>query len=301
MSTNLKDDEIFTQKNSETNLLKDQELFKKLEDNCHLQKNGITLDMDLISNKNINCSLANEWNSSNFPNILVELTNESKRNYPIDNYVNNQTEDNIFYQHPNLINENKNNIIILNSFRDLEVDLVNKWFENYECFDYYLSLYHQELFLNEERKINDIDKLKEKIRMNLEKELKSISNNQTFKFNLVLLKFLLKELSNISLDNIDELFGNLNNLDNYSNFLDEHFEISYLLIKEKKDILKKINNLIDKVLESNNINKEVILGKLLLYEYTIVFGLKSLYGILIFIKKIKEIEKKNMLTDYIKD
>ena len=301
MSTNLKDDEIFIKKGSETNLLKDQELFKKLEDNSHLQKNGITLDMDLISNKNINCSLANEWNSSNFPNILVELTNESKRNYPIDNYVNNQTEDNIFYQHPNLINENKNNIIILNSFRDLEVDLVNKWFENYECFDYYLSLYHQELFLNEERKINDIDKLKEKIRMNLEKELKSISNNQTFKFNLVLLKFLLKELSNISLDNIDELFGNLNNLDNYSNFLDEHFEISYLLIKEKKDILKKINNLIDKVLESNNTNKEIILGKLLLYEYTIVFGLKSLYGILIFIKKIKEIEKKSMLTDYIKD
>ena len=167
--------------------------------------------------------MANEWNSSNFPNILLELTNESKRNYPIDNYVNNQTEDNIFYQHPNLINENKNNIIILNSFRDLEVDLVNKWFENYECFDYYLSLYHQELFLNEERKINDIDKLKEKIRMNLEKELKSISNNQTFKFNLVLLKFLLKELSNISLENIDELFSNLNNLDNYSNFLDEFF------------------------------------------------------------------------------
>ena len=146
--------------------------------------------MDLISNKNINCSLANEWNSSNFPNILVELTNESKRNYPIDNYVNNQTEDNIFYQHPNLINENKNNIIILNSFRDLEVDLVNKWFENYECFDYYLSLYHQELFLNEERKINDIDKLKEKIRMNLEKELKSISNNQTFKFLKNFIKFI---------------------------------------------------------------------------------------------------------------
>ena len=59
--------------------------------------------------------------------------------------------------------------------------------------------------------------------------------------------------------------------------------------------------MIDKVLESNNINKEIILGKLLLYEYTIVFGLKSLYGILIFIKKIKEIEKKSMLTDYIKD
>ena len=39
----------------------------------------------------------------------------------------------------------------------------------------------------------------------------------------------------------------------------------------------------------------------MLYEYNIVFGLKSLYGILIFIKKIKDIEKKNMLTDYIKD
>ena len=35
MSTNLKDDEIFIKKGSETNLLKDQELFKKLEDNSH--------------------------------------------------------------------------------------------------------------------------------------------------------------------------------------------------------------------------------------------------------------------------
>ncbi len=178
---------------------------------------------------------------------------------------------------------------------------MNKWFDNFEYFEYYLSLYHQELFLNEERKLDNIDKLKEKIRNNLEKEIKALSNNQTFKFNIVLLKFLLKELSNITLENIDELFVNLNNLENYSKFLDEHYEISFLLIKEKKDILKKINNLIDTLLESNNENKEALLGKLLLYEYNIVFGLKSLYGILIFLKKIKEIEKKNMMTNYIKD
>ena len=40
---------------------------------------------------------------------------------------------------------------------------------------------------------------------------------------------------------------------------------------------------------------------MLLFEYNIVFGLKSLFGILILLKKIKEIEKKNMLTNYIKD
>ncbi len=288
--------------NNETgniNLLKDEEFLKKIENNSHLQKNSITLDTSIISNKDINCSLSNQWNSNTFPNFLVELTSESKKNYPIDNYVNNQNEDNIFYQHPNLINEN--NIVILNSLRELEIDLMNKWFDNFEYFEYYLSLYHQELFLNEERKLDNIDKLKEKIRNNLEKEIKALSNNQTFKFNIVLLKFLLKELSNITLENIDELFVNLNNLENYSKFLDEHYEISFLLIKEKKDILKKINNLIDTLLESNNENKEALLGKLLLYEYNIVFGLKSLYGILIFLKKIKEIEKKNMMTNYIKD
>ena len=304
MSINLKEEDSSqknTSENNRANLLKDEDFLKKLEDKSQLQRDSITLDTNLISNKNINCSLSNEWNTANFPKFLVELSSESKKNYPIDNYLNNQAEDNIFYQHPNLINENENNIVILNSLRDLEVDLMNKWFENSEYFEYYLSLYHQELFLNEERKLDNINKLKEKIKTNLEKEIKSISNNQTFKFNLVLIKFLLKELSNITLDNIDELFLNLNNFENYSKFLDEHFEISFLLIKEKKDLLKKINNLIDNIIESNNENKEIKLGKLLLYEYNIVFGLKSLYGILTFIKKIKELQNKNQLTDYIKD
>ena len=295
MSLNQKEEET-----NKANLLKEQEFQTKLEENSHIQKIS-TLDSNITSNKSINCSLSNEWNTATFPNFISELTIESKKNYPIDNYLSNQAEDNIFYQHPNLINDSENNIIILNSLRDLEVDLMNKWFENYECFEYYLSLYHQEIFLNEERKLDNIDKLKEKIRLNLEKEIKAISNNQTFKFNLVLLKFLLKELSNITLDNIDELFLNLNNFENYSKFLDEHYEISFLLVKEKKDLLKKINNLIDTVIESKNENKEVILGKLLLYEYNIVTGLKSLFGILTFIKKIKEIEKKGMLSNYLKD
>ena len=161
MSINLKDEELNEKKHSEinaSNLYKDQEFIKKLEEHTHLQKEGNTLDVNLISNKNINCSLSNEWNSSTFPNFVVELTSESKKNYPIDNYLNNQIEDNIFYQHPNLINENENNIIILNSLKDLEIDLMNKWFENYEYFEYYLSLYHQELFLNEERKLDNIKK-----------------------------------------------------------------------------------------------------------------------------------------------
>ena len=257
MSMNLKEEELNIN-NNETNtidLLKDEEFKKKIENKPHFQKDSISLDTNILSNKDINCSLSNEWNSTSFPNFLVELTSESKKNYPIDNYLNNQNEDNIFYQHPNLINENENNIIILNSLRDLEIDLMNKWFENYEYFEYYLSLYHQELFLNEERKLDNIDKLKERIRNNLEKEMKSLSNNQTFKFNLVLLKFSLKELLNITLDNIDDLFTNLNNIENYSKFLDEHYEISFLLLKEKKDLLKKINNLIDNLLESNNENK----------------------------------------------
>ena len=295
MSMNQKEEEII-----KSNLLKDQEFQKKLEENSHIQQIS-TLDTNITSNEAINGSLSNEWNTGQFPKFLVELTSESKKNYPIDNYLSNQAEDNIFYQHPNLIDESESNIIILNSLRDLEVDLMNKWFENYECFEYYLSLYHQEIFLNEERKLDNIDKLKEKIKLNLEKEIKSISNNQTFKFNLVLLKFLLKELSNITLDNIDELFLNLNNFENYSKFLDEHFEISFLLVKEKKDLLKKINSLIDTIIESKNENKEIILGKFLLYEYNIATGLKSLYGILNFIKKVKEIEKKGMLSNYIKD
>ena len=304
MSINAKEEDS-SQKNKaenyKVNLLKDPEFLKKLEDKSQLQKYSITLDTILTSDKNVNCSLSNKWNTANFPNFLVELSSESKKNYPIDNYLNNQAEDNIFYQHPNLINENENNIIILNSLRDLEVDLMNKWFENYECLEYYLSLYHQELFLNEERRLYNINKLKEKIKNNLEKEIKLISDNQTFKFNLVLIKFLLKELSNITSDNIDELFLNLSNFGNYSKFLDEHFEILFLLKKEKKELLKKINNLIDNIIESNNENKDIKLGKLLLYEYNIVFGLKSLYGIMTFIKKIKELQNKNLLTDYIKD
>ena len=190
---------------------------------------------------------------------------------------------------------------MLNSFRDLEVDVINKWFENSNCVEYYLSLFHQELFLKEERRIENINQLKSKIKKSLETELKTLSNNQNFKFNLVLLKFLLKELSNITLDNIDELFSSLKNLENYSKFLEEHFEISYLLIKEINDLVKKINELIDEVVKSNNPDKDKILGKLLLYEYSTAFGLKSLYGLLIFLKKLKELEKNKILSNTIKD
>ena len=148
---NIKEEELNKNNNKETNkvnLLKDQEILQKLDEKSQLQKNSITLDTSIFSNKNINCSLSNEWNSPTFPNFIAELTSESKKNYPIDKYLSNQNEDNIFYQHPNLINEdgNEDNKIILNSLRDLEVDLMNKWFENYEYFQYYLSLYHQELF-----------------------------------------------------------------------------------------------------------------------------------------------------------
>ena len=94
---------------------------------------------------------------------------------------------------------------------------------------------------------------------------------------------------------------NISNFENYSKFLDEHFEISFLLTKEINDLLKKINNLIDNLLESNDENKQNNLGKLLIYEYDIVYGLKSLYGFLHFIKKIKSIEKKGMLSDDIRN
>ena len=305
MTENIKEEDQQQKANEEEtnslNPLKDEEYVKKINENSHLQKESIIIDSNLVSNKDINCSLSNEWNTAQFPNFLVDLTSQNKPNFPIDKYLSNQSEDNIFYQHPNLINEEENDTFILNSFRELEVDLMNKWFENYEYFDYYLSLYHQELFLNEERKLESIDKFKEKIKINLEKELKSLSNNQTFKFNLILLKFSLKELSSITLDNIDELSTNISNFENYSKFLDDHFEVSFLLTKEINDLIKKLDKLLDNLLESNIENKENILGKLLIYEYNIVFGLKSLFGILNLIKKINLIESKGMLSKNIID
>ena len=300
MTENIKEENLQQKDNEEENnplnALKDEEYVKKINDNSHLQKESIIIDSNLVSNKDINCSLSNEWNTTKFPSFLVDLTSQNKLNFPIDKYLSNQSEDNIFYQHPNLINKEENDTFILNSFRELEVDLMNKWFENYEYFDYYLSLYHQELFLNEERKLENIDKFKEKIKINLEKELKSLSNNQAFKFNLILLKFSLKELSSITLENIDELSTSMSNFENYSKFLDEHFEVSFLLTKEINDLIKKLDKLLDNLLESNMENKENILGKLLIYEYNIVFGLKSLFGILNLIKKINLIETKGMLS-----
>ena len=303
MSEKLIDEEIQQKSNDEEtnklNSLKDEEFLKKLNEVSHLQKEIIISDSNLTSNKEINCSLSNEWNSAKFPDFLVKFSSQNKTTFPIDKYLSNQSEDNIFYQHPNLINENENDVFILNSFRELEIDLMNKWFENFEYFDYYLSLYNQELFLNEERKLENIDKLKEKIKINLEKEIKSISNNQTFKFNLILLKFSLKELSNVTLDNIDELTTNLNNFENYSKFLNDHFEVSFLLTREINDLIRKVHNLIDHLIESDLKNKETLLGKILVYEYNIVFGLKSLLGILSFIKKINDIDNKGMLSNNI--
>ena len=289
------DDEDINQLNN----LKDEQFLKKINETSHLQKDIMVRDPDLVSNKEINGSLSNEWNTANFPGFLVDFMSQNKTNFPIDKYLSNQTEDNIFYQHPNLIDEEEIDTFILNSFRDLEVDLMNKWFENFEYFDYYLSLYHQELFLNEERQIESIDKLKEKIKSNLEKEIKSISNNQTFKFNLILLKFSIKELSNVTFDNIDELSKNLTNFENYSKFLEDHFEVSFLLTKEINDLIKKIHSLIDKLIESDLKDKENLLGKLLIYEYNILFGLKSLLGILSLIKKINDIDTKGMLSNNI--
>ena len=284
MSEKLKEEGVQQKSNGEEinqlNSLKDEEYLKKLNETSHLQKQIIVSDPNLTSNKEINCSLSNEWNTAKFPDFLVNFSTQNKTTFPIDKYLNNQSEDNIFYQHPNLINENENDSFILNSFRELEIDLMNKWFENYEYFNYYLSLYNQELFLNEERKLENIDKLKEKIKINLEKEIKSISNNQTFKFNLILLKFSLKELSNVTLDNIDELTTNLNNFENYSKFLNDHFEVSFLLTREINDLIRKVHNLIDHLIESDLKNKETLLGKILVYEYNIVFGLKSFFSII---------------------
>ena len=157
MSEKLIDEEIQQKSNDEEtnklNSLKDEEFLKKLNEVSHLQKEIIISDSNLTSNKEINCSLSNEWNSAKFPDFLVKFSSQNKTTFPIDKYLSNQSEDNIFYQHPNLINENENDVFILNSFRELEIDLMNKWFENFEYFDYYLSLYNQELFLNEERKL----------------------------------------------------------------------------------------------------------------------------------------------------
>ena len=296
MSANSKEEAIQQNlKEEETNqldALKDEEYLKKLNENTHLQTDIILNYPNLISNSEINSSLSNGWNTDKFPDFLVNLTSQNKTNFPIDKYLSNQSEDNIFYQHPNLINEDENDTFILNSFRELEVDLMNKWFENFQYFDYYLSLYHQELFLNQERKLETIEKFKEKIKINLEKEINSISNNQEFKLNLILLNFTLKELSNVTLDNIDELSSIINRLKNHSKFLEKHFEVSFLLTKEINDLIKKLHSLIDNIIESDKQNKDNLIEKILIYEYNIVFELKSLLGILSLIKKINDIEKK---------
>ena len=303
MSTKPKEDEL--QQNSkeeetnQLNALKDEEFLKKVNEKSHLQNDIIVNDPNLTSNSEVNCSLSNEWNTAKFPDFVVDFTSQNKTSFPIDKYLSNQTEDNIFYQHPNLINEDENGAFILNSFRELEVDLMNKWFENFQYFDYYLSLFHQELFLNQERKLETIEKFKEKIKINLEKELKSISNNQEFKLNLILLNFSLKELSNVTLENLDDLSTNLNRFQNYSKFLENHFEVSFLLTKEINDLIKKLHSLIDSILESDAKNKENLIEKILIYEYNIVFELKSLLGILNLIKKINDIEKKGMLSSNI--
>ena len=126
------DDEDINQLNN----LKDEQFLKKINETSHLQKDIMVRDPDLVSNKEINGSLSNEWNTANFPGFLVDFMSQNKTNFPIDKYLSNQTEDNIFYQHPNLIDEEEIDTFILNSFRDLEVDLMNKWFENFEYFDY---------------------------------------------------------------------------------------------------------------------------------------------------------------------
>ena len=303
MSINQKEEDIQTNINCEDinqlNIFKDEEYLKKINEISYLQDNITVNDPYILSNKEINCSLSNEWNTAKFPGFLIELLSQNKTNFPIDKYLNNQIEDNMFYQHPNLINEKENDNFILNSFRELEIDLMNKWFENFYYFNYYLSLYHQELFINEERKIKNIDGLKEKIINNLERDINSITNDQTFKNNFILLKISLKELTNISLDNLDEYSSNLNNFEKYSEFLEEHFEISFLLTDEINSLIKKLNSLIDNLLGSDIKNKENLLGKILLYEYRIVFELKSLFGILNFIKKINDIDEKGILNNKI--
>ena len=303
MSINQKEEDIQTNLNCEDinqlNIFKDEEYLKKINEISYLQDNPTVNDPYILSNKEINCSLSNEWNTAKFPGFLIELLSQNKTNFPIDKYLNNQIEDNMFYQHPNLINEKENDNFILNSFRELEIDLMNKWFENFYYFNYYLSLYHQELFINEERKIKNIDGLKEKIINNLERDINSITNDQTFKNNFILLKISLKELTNISLDNLDEYSSNLNNFEKYSEFLEEHFEISFLLTDEINSLIKKLHSLIDNLLGSDIKNKENLLGKILLYEYNIVFELKSLFGILNFIKKINDIDEKGILNNKI--
>ena len=279
--------------------LKDEEFQKKLQDNSHLPEEKPFLDSIYLTSKEINCSISQDWNTTTYPKFLAKISAECKKNYPIDNFKNNQNADNIIYQHPILINSDiENKIKIANSFREIETDLMNKYFENSEYFDYYISLYNQELFLNEERRVNSINEFKEKIKTELQNEIKTISNDQQLKLNLVLIKILLKELSNISLNNLNEQLMNSMNLENYSKFIESHFKISYLLINEIKDIIKKINTLTDLVISQKNF---VALQKILLFEYNIMFGLKNLFGILTFLKNLENLDKKNLISNEIKN
>ena len=121
MTENIKEENLQQKDNEEENnplnALKDEEYVKKINDNSHLQKESIIIDSNLVSNKDINCSLSNEWNTTKFPSFLVDLTSQNKLNFPIDKYLSNQSEDNIFYQHPNLINKEENDIFIFISSR----------------------------------------------------------------------------------------------------------------------------------------------------------------------------------------
>ena len=106
MTENIKEENLQQKDNEEENnplnVLKEEEYVKKINENSHLQKESIIIDSNLVSNKDINCSLSNEWNTTKFPSFLVDLTSQNKLNFPIDKYLSNQSEDNIFYQHPNL-------------------------------------------------------------------------------------------------------------------------------------------------------------------------------------------------------
>ena len=111
MSTKSKEDELQQNSNEEEtnqlNALKDEEFLKKVNEKSHLQNDIIVNDPYLTSNSEVNCSLSNEWNTAKFPDFVVDFTSQNKTSFPIDKYLSNQTEDNIFYQHPNLINEDE--------------------------------------------------------------------------------------------------------------------------------------------------------------------------------------------------
>ena len=70
------------------NLFKSQEIYEKVSEPSHIHSKGINPNLDLFTNFKINSTLSNEWNSAKFPKFLVDLTNESKKSYPIDNYYN---------------------------------------------------------------------------------------------------------------------------------------------------------------------------------------------------------------------